>query len=66
MLEVCWEHNYSNDMLRLVTDEDSKLYEGTAFLKIKKLIFLPCKKNAAKRMMFVRGIGAAPSLPHGV
>ena len=66
MLGVCWEHNYSNDMLRLVTDEDSKLYAGTAFFKKKKLIFLPCKKNSAKRMMFVRGIGAAPSLPHGV
>ena len=70
MLEVCWEHNYSNDMLRLVTDEDSKLYEGTAFLKIKtkikKLIFLPCKKNSAKRMMIVRVIGAVPDLPHGV
>ena len=36
MLEVCWEHNYSNDMLRLVTDEDSKLYAGTAFLKNKE------------------------------
>ena len=35
MLEVCWEHNYSNDMLRLVTDEDSKLYAGTDFLKNK-------------------------------
>ena len=69
MLEVCWEHNYSNDMLRLVTGEDSKLHAGTAFLKNKKnkkLIFLPCNKNSAKRMMFVRGIGAAPSLPHGV
>ena len=67
MLEVCWEHNYSNDMLLLVTDED--FYAGTAFLenkKIKKLIFLPCKKNSAKRMMFVRGIGAVPDLPRGV
>ena len=56
-------------MLRLVTGEDSKLHAGTAFLKNKKnkkLIFLPCNKNSAKRMMFVRGIGAAPSLPHGV
>ena len=34
--------------------------------KLKKIIFLPCKKNSAKRVMFVRGIGAAPSLPHGV
>ena len=36
MLEVCGEHNYSNNIVRLVTDEDSKLYAGTAFLKDKK------------------------------
>ena len=36
MLEVWRQHNYSNDMFRWVTDDDSKLYAGTAFLKIKK------------------------------
>ena len=69
MLEVCWEHNYSNDMLRLVTDEDSKLYAGTAFLKNKKNkknSYFCLQRNSAMRMMFVRGIGAAPSHSNGV
>ena len=52
MLEVCWEHNYSNDMLRLVTDEDSKLYAGTAFLKNKKKYFCLVKKFSQEDDVF--------------
>jgi len=36
VLEVCGEYNHSNDILCLVTDENSKPYAGTAFLKNKK------------------------------
>ena len=68
MLEVCGEHNCSNDMFRLVTDEDSNIMQAmlSEKKKNKKNSYFRLVKKSVKRMMVVRGIGAVPNLPRGV